>query len=191
MCTTGSENGSPMVKHREWKQAVTKAEFDAAREMHDIFNLACMPPIIYYTIMDFQWSIFVDEFTFDWQESSYFWYLWWSTTAYTVLDTLWIILIPHCVRTPKTIVEVCCIAIIDWLRLRTWKHIILTSFIYLCDTAPFIRSPLFACTTPVSSNNQCTGRRTLPDATWGAFLTPFLHILFSTEKDISGPLLDH
>jgi hypothetical protein len=64
-------------------------------------------PVIYYNLLDLDKKIFLELAQIDWTGSPYFWHLWWWTIAYTVSDLLWIFLVPHCVRTPKTLIEVC------------------------------------------------------------------------------------
>lgn len=70
-------------------------------------------------ILDFQPYILYQDFHTDWVPSNYFWHLWFSTLFFVLADTLWVMRVPHCVRTPRTIIEVRVLLIMA--RKRTLK----------------------------------------------------------------------
>ena len=62
-------------------------------------------PIITFSILDFDVRVFTELSDQTWTGGSFFWHLWFWTLAYDVLDMIWMIQVPHCVRTPKTLVR--------------------------------------------------------------------------------------
>ena len=133
LTTVESPDEPQMVKCDEWSKSVTKVEFDRAREKHDIFTLLvmvriiesscfCLPsmsphswfspwclcqlPVMIFSYLDFRCYILYELVSRDWRPSEYFWHLWWATAFYVFADLIWILRVPHCVRTPKTLIEV-------------------------------------------------------------------------------------
>lgn len=85
---------------------VPRYEEDWARDCHDYFNLIILVPVIFCNVLNWHWDgmlqaeSFADAWTGDWFFS--FFYI---TLFYFVVDLLWIINIPQCVKSPGTIVQ--------------------------------------------------------------------------------------
>lgn len=86
-----------------------KHEDDDARDMHDFFNLVFLIPVVVLNIMNWNWDMimkmpdgktFEDFWTGDWFQIFFA-----TTILYFVIDFLWIVLIPNCVRSPSTIIQ--------------------------------------------------------------------------------------
>lgn len=88
---------------------VPKHEDDWHRDTHDFFNLIVLIPIIALNVMNWNWErIFnpkkkqtiVDAWTGEWFDVFLA-----VTVSYFVIDLLWILLIPKCVKSPSTIIQ--------------------------------------------------------------------------------------
>ena len=88
---------------------VPKHEEDWYRDTHDFFNLIVLIPIISLNVMNWNWErIFnprkkqtiVDAWTGEWFKVFFA-----CTVLYFVVDLLWILLIPKCVKSPSTIIQ--------------------------------------------------------------------------------------
>ena len=80
-------------------------------------------PVIVFTILDFELWIFTREFDMDWRPSAWFWHLWWSSALYTTVDLIWLVTVPHCVRTPKTIIEHHYMSLLYLLAPLPWVYV--------------------------------------------------------------------
>lgn len=96
---------------------VPKYEEDWARDSHDFFNLVVLLPVIVLNIMNWNWDIMVDKlskahsmeallvavqtaWTGDWFDVFFT-----ITAAYFVIDMLWILMLPICVKSPSVILQ--------------------------------------------------------------------------------------
>jgi hypothetical protein len=84
-------------------------EDDWARDSHDFFNLVVLVPLVALNVMNWNWDLIfstaqqktvADCWTGEWFD------LFFKVTAiYFMLDLLWIVLLPTCVKSPATIVQ--------------------------------------------------------------------------------------
>jgi len=88
---------------------VPKHEADWARDGHDLFNLVVLIPVIVLNIMNWNWDALLsmtsvrdvsDAWTGEWFLTFYTY-----VQSYFLADLAWILLIPSCVRSPKTILQ--------------------------------------------------------------------------------------
>lgn len=82
-----------------------------ARDVHDWFNLVALLPVIYLNLVNFSCSdpffcgILTGRGTLASLWTGEFWEVfWWTTFAYFGVDLLFVISLPHCVRSPKVII---------------------------------------------------------------------------------------
>jgi hypothetical protein len=88
---------------------VPKHDDDLARDSHDFFNLIVLVPIVALNVMNWNWDkIFKlggkgtieDAWTGEWFQTFFF-----SVLSYFVVDLLWILIVPKCVKSPSTIYQ--------------------------------------------------------------------------------------
>lgn len=87
---------------------VPRYEQDFARDVHDCFNLIVLLPVILLDVMNWNWDkIFYDRnssmaeaWTGEWFDLFFQ-----VTLFYFVVDLIWIISIPSCVKSPATIIQ--------------------------------------------------------------------------------------
>jgi len=82
---------------------------DWARDLHDFFNLVILIPVVVLNIMNWNWDMllktqknktFEDYWTGEWFNAFFI-----ITVMYFLVDLMWIIIVPNCVRSPATIVQ--------------------------------------------------------------------------------------
>eukprot|EP00934_Nitzschia_sp_Nitz4_P000786 Nitzschia sp. Nitz4//scaffold213_size37731//21181//22161//NITZ4_007722-RA/size37731-processed-gene-0.42-mRNA-1//1//CDS//3329542071//786//frame0 len=88
---------------------VPKHEDDWNRDSHDFFNLIVLIPIIALNVMNWNWDRILD-FSKSYTFSEYWTGEWFdaffiSTVLYFVVDLLWILILPSCVKSPSTIIQ--------------------------------------------------------------------------------------
>lgn len=105
-------NPSKTVIYDQSAPRDTKEEF-LSRDIHDFFNLIVLIPIVVLDILNWDWhklntigiSGKKDMIPFDHAfTGDYFDLLFQTFTAYMLIDLVWIMAIPQCVRSPKTII---------------------------------------------------------------------------------------
>lgn len=96
---------------------VPRYEEDWARDSHDYFNLVVLVPVTVLNIMNWNWDVLYSKlsraasleaalaavqgaWTGDWFDVFFA-----VTAAYFVIDLLWIVLVPVCVKSPATILK--------------------------------------------------------------------------------------
>ena len=85
---------------------VPKYDTNWARDAHDFFNLVVLVPVVALNLMNWNWDHLWTTF-----ELASSWHGQWfeaffvCTALYFVIDLLWILAVPHCVRSPSTIVQ--------------------------------------------------------------------------------------
>ena len=86
-----------------------KYDPDWARDVHDFFNLIVLIPIIVLNFMNFNWEKMfnlgkkekiADAWTGEWFEPFFF-----AVLLYFFVDLVWILFVPHCVKSPATIYQ--------------------------------------------------------------------------------------
>mmetsp|Transcript_93246 Transcript_93246/g.241002 ORF Transcript_93246/g.241002 Transcript_93246/m.241002 type:complete len:368 (-) Transcript_93246:50-1153(-) len=83
-----------------------------ARDVHDWFNLVALLPVIAFNFTN--WScrtvamcgLFSGRFSLPalWHGETFLMF-WWTTLAYFIVDIVFVLLLPHCVRSPKVIMQ--------------------------------------------------------------------------------------
>lgn len=82
---------------------------DWARDLHDFFNLICLVPVVVLNIMNWNWDILLDlnskktmeqAWTGEWFPLFYA-----ITIGYFVADLIWVLMVPHCVKSPGVILQ--------------------------------------------------------------------------------------
>uniref|UniRef100_A0A7R9YC30 TLC domain-containing protein n=1 Tax=Pinguiococcus pyrenoidosus TaxID=172671 RepID=A0A7R9YC30_9STRA len=85
------------------------------RDVHDIFNLIALVPIVVLNAMNWRWELLIDN---QWTVPSDLWHgqsfelFWWSTLAYFIVDLLWVVSVSGSVRSPSVIVVHHCITLV-------------------------------------------------------------------------------
>mmetsp|Transcript_26001 Transcript_26001/g.60364 ORF Transcript_26001/g.60364 Transcript_26001/m.60364 type:complete len:183 (+) Transcript_26001:236-784(+) len=86
----------------------TREKSDHARDVHDVFNLVALFPIIVLTISNWDWDqVKQGESMEDAWSGAYFMEFWSSTLLYFLVDLMWVARVPICVKSPGVIVKVC------------------------------------------------------------------------------------
>lgn len=98
---TALSSGINMTTPNLDPKAPDKEEMKKAGDLHDLFNVAVLPVIVVLVFMnvDFAnqpWNRF-------WWTGKYFYQLWWTTLAYFLVDGVWVLLVPICVKSPAVI----------------------------------------------------------------------------------------
>lgn len=83
---------------------------DMARDMHDFFNLIILVPIIVLNILNWNWEKLMkfhpsDGFPVHAWHGDLFHPFFLSTALYFLIDLLWVLIVPRCVKSPTTIVQ--------------------------------------------------------------------------------------
>jgi len=73
-----------------------------ALERHDPLNLVFLPAIVICIFLNLDFAN--EPWTQFWYKGDYFWWLFYVTLAYFVIDTIWIIVDPACVKSPPLII---------------------------------------------------------------------------------------
>jgi len=89
-----------------------RQDSNLARDVHDWFNLVALLPVIVLDVGN--WRCLSTPFcgvisggysiTQVWHGEA-FQVFWWTTCAYFIVDVLFVVILPHCVRSPKVIVQ--------------------------------------------------------------------------------------
>eukprot|EP00522_Entomoneis_paludosa_P010999 CAMPEP_0172462736 /NCGR_PEP_ID=MMETSP1065-20121228/44778_1 /TAXON_ID=265537 /ORGANISM="Amphiprora paludosa, Strain CCMP125" /LENGTH=271 /DNA_ID=CAMNT_0013218479 /DNA_START=107 /DNA_END=922 /DNA_ORIENTATION=+ len=75
------------------------------RDIHDIFNLVALIFVITSAAMDWDYGLLFQGLGSLAYTGEYFWWTWGLFVGYLLIDCLWVILIPECVKIPKMIVQ--------------------------------------------------------------------------------------
>lgn len=84
-----------------------------ARDIHDWFNLVALIPVIYYNFRNWSCLLFCSDVfagssfhsvTELWHGEAFFEF-WWTTLAYFIADTIWMLALPNCVKSPAVILK--------------------------------------------------------------------------------------
>lgn len=87
---------------------VPSYDADWSRDVHDFFNLIILIPVVVLNALNWNWDILLsfsggksleDAWTGDWNNIFYNF-----TLFYFGLDLIWVMLVPHCVKSPFTII---------------------------------------------------------------------------------------
>jgi len=91
---------------REDSGASTSVEADSSRDRHDLFNLVALLPIIFLTILNWDWRKIQSGHGLEesWTGDLFIEY-WFATQLYFVVDLLWVANVPTCVKSPDTIIK--------------------------------------------------------------------------------------
>mmetsp|Transcript_44808 Transcript_44808/g.100628 ORF Transcript_44808/g.100628 Transcript_44808/m.100628 type:complete len:370 (-) Transcript_44808:109-1218(-) len=89
-----------------------RQDSNLARDVHDWFNLLALLPVIFLNFGNWRCmstpvcGVLTGEYAITkvWHGES-FQIFWWTTFAYFVIDVLFVLLLPQCVRSPKVIVQ--------------------------------------------------------------------------------------
>jgi len=91
-----------------------RQDSNLARDVHDWFNLVALLPVIALNLKNWSCSIILGcghwsvegkyAVTKIWH-GEFFLAFWWTTLAYLIVDILFVLLLPQCVRSPKVIVQ--------------------------------------------------------------------------------------
>mmetsp|Transcript_19368 Transcript_19368/g.56223 ORF Transcript_19368/g.56223 Transcript_19368/m.56223 type:complete len:353 (-) Transcript_19368:78-1136(-) len=90
-----------------------RQDSNLARDVHDWFNLVALLPVIVFNIGNWRCGslspfcgvpVGTHSLTELWHGEAFL-IFWWTTVAYFVVDVLFVLLLPHCVRSPKVIVQ--------------------------------------------------------------------------------------
>eukprot|EP00980_Cylindrotheca_fusiformis_P005030 scaffold1062_cov130-Cylindrotheca_fusiformis.AAC.36 len=113
---------TPLIEHhfhfdKERKEVLPgapKHDSDLARDSHDFFNLVVLIPIVALNVMNWDWDkLFnhiggnvkkkerlLDSWTGEWFDAFFY-----ACALYFVVDLIWIMVIPRCVKSPSTIIQ--------------------------------------------------------------------------------------
>lgn len=96
-------------KHRVVLPGVPKHDDDWARDSHDFFNLIVLIPVVALNIINWNWEMILampkNKSVADAWTGDFFDLFFGVTFLYFIIDLLWIILIPSCVKSPSTIIQ--------------------------------------------------------------------------------------
>lgn len=106
--STAGSTGKPVVL-----PGVPKQDDNWARDLHDFFNLIALVPVVAANCMNWNWDMLLHQEKSLWQMTSlgdawtgdYFYTMFYLTATYFVTDLLWMLVAPHCVRSPMVIVQ--------------------------------------------------------------------------------------
>jgi len=105
--TLDNDNKKPIVL-----PGVPHHDPDWARDSHDFFNLIVLIPVVALNVMNWNWDYFLklmagtedgrvkDAWTGEWFQVFFF-----TTLAYFLVDLVWIMVVPSCVKSPATIYQ--------------------------------------------------------------------------------------
>lgn len=91
---------------------VPKYETDWTRDCHDFFNLICLVPVLILNALNWNWEMLyqnfdrhlIDALPSCWT-GDYFEWFFYATAFYFLIDLLWIVIYPHCVKSPAVILQ--------------------------------------------------------------------------------------
>ena len=97
------------TKHRVVLPGVPKHDDDWARDSHDFFNLIVLIPVVALNVINWNWEMILsmpkNKSVADAWTGDFFDLFFGVTFLYFVVDLLWILLIPSCVKSPSTIIQ--------------------------------------------------------------------------------------
>lgn len=91
-----------------------RQDSNLARDVHDWFNLVALLPVIYLNLRNWCCVTFsvsllkntiLEKSVVGMWHGEVFQEFWWTTLAYFILDILWVILLPDCVKSPGVILK--------------------------------------------------------------------------------------
>ena len=87
-----------------------KQDDNWARDLHDFFNLVVLVPVVAANAMNWDWDMLLHkpgqmQSLADAWTGEYFTPMFFLTAAYFITDLLWMLVAPHCVRSPMVIVQ--------------------------------------------------------------------------------------
>mmetsp|Transcript_68818 Transcript_68818/g.108513 ORF Transcript_68818/g.108513 Transcript_68818/m.108513 type:complete len:353 (+) Transcript_68818:62-1120(+) len=91
-----------------------RQDSNLARDMHDWFNLVALLPVIYLNLRNWCCVTFsvsllkntiLEKSVVGMWHGEVFQEFWWTTLAYFILDILWVLLLPDCVKSPGVILK--------------------------------------------------------------------------------------
>ena len=82
---------------------------DWARDLHDFFNLISLVPVVVLNVINWNWDILLDTSSNKTLQQAWIgeWFVafYAITIGYFVADLIWVILVPHCVKSPGVIIQ--------------------------------------------------------------------------------------
>eukprot|EP00527_Entomoneis_sp_CCMP2396_P009868 CAMPEP_0198138036 /NCGR_PEP_ID=MMETSP1443-20131203/1474_1 /TAXON_ID=186043 /ORGANISM="Entomoneis sp., Strain CCMP2396" /LENGTH=262 /DNA_ID=CAMNT_0043799659 /DNA_START=130 /DNA_END=918 /DNA_ORIENTATION=+ len=78
---------------------------EVERERHDVFNLIALVFVITSAAVDWNFDLLFQGHGSNAYDGKYFWLTWGTTFTYFLVDLIWVSYIPHCVKSPRTIVQ--------------------------------------------------------------------------------------
>ena len=93
------------TKHRVVLPGVPKHDDDWARDSHDFFNLIVLIPVVALNVINWNWEMMLSMPSKSAWTGDFFDLFFGVTFLYFVVDLLWILLIPSCVKSPATIIQ--------------------------------------------------------------------------------------
>lgn len=88
-----------------------RQDSNLARDVHDWFNLVALLPVIVFNFWNWSCTAIPLCGLTTWTSVPSLWHgehfsaFWWTTFAYFVIDALWMVLLPMCVRSPDVIIK--------------------------------------------------------------------------------------
>lgn len=83
-----------------------------ARDLHDLFNLVALVPVVLLNLWNWTCSdigtacgVLAGRSVTEMWTGEAFGVFWWTTTLYFILDIMWMLLLPQCVKSPKVILQ--------------------------------------------------------------------------------------
>jgi len=88
---------------------VPKHDHNSIQESHDFFNLIVLIPIVVLNAMNWNWDILLDPYSKKsvqqaWTGEWFEWF-WLATFLYFIIDLIWVMVLPTCVKSPGTIIK--------------------------------------------------------------------------------------
>lgn len=87
-----------------------KQDDNWSRDLHDVFNLVALVPVVATNIMNWDWDMLLhkydqmDQLSDAWT-GEYFHTMFYVCSGYFIADLTWMVVAPHCVRSPMVIVQ--------------------------------------------------------------------------------------
>lgn len=94
--------------HRVVLPGVPKHDDDWARDSHDFFNLIMLVPVVALNVINWNWEMILSkklQSLSDAWTGDFFQTFFTVTLLYFVVDLLWVIIVPSCVKSPWTIIQ--------------------------------------------------------------------------------------
>lgn len=83
-----------------------------ARDMHDVFNLIALVPVVVFNCINWtcgepatMCGVLAGKSVPEMWDGGFFLLFWWTTLGYFIADILWVLILPHCVKSPKVILQ--------------------------------------------------------------------------------------